>query len=86
MIFSSYEFLFLFLPLVLAIYYLLPGRQRILFLTLASYFFYGWWDFRFCGLMLISTLIDYGAGLGISRSATPAGRKKWTCQASSFTP
>lgn len=77
MIFSSYEFLFLFLPLVLAVYYLLPGRQRILFLTLASYFFYGWWDFRFCGLMLISTLIDYCAGLGISRSATPTGRKQW---------
>jgi alginate O-acetyltransferase complex protein AlgI len=77
MIFSSYEFLFLFLPVVLALYYLLPGRQRIFFLTLASYFFYGWWDFRFCGLMLISTLIDYLAGLGISRAETLAGRKKW---------
>lgn len=77
MIFSSYEFLFLFLPVVLAVYYLLPGRQRVFFLTLASYFFYGWWDFRFCGLMLLSTLIDYGAGLGISRAVTPSGRKKW---------
>jgi alginate O-acetyltransferase complex protein AlgI len=77
MIFSSYEFLFIFLPLVLAIYYLLPGRARVLFLTLASYFFYGWWDFRFCGLMLFSTLIDYVAGKGISRAQTPAGRKTW---------
>lgn len=77
MIFSSYEFLFLFLPLVLAGYYLLPARGRTLFLTLASYVFYGWWDYRFCGLMLFSTLIDYVAGLGISRAQTQSGRKRW---------
>jgi alginate O-acetyltransferase complex protein AlgI len=77
MIFSSYEFLFLFLPLVLAGYYLLPARARTVFLTLASYFFYGWWDYRFCGLMLLSTLIDYVAGKGIASATTPRGRKRW---------
>jgi alginate O-acetyltransferase complex protein AlgI len=77
MIFSSYEFIFLFLPLVLAGYYLIPNRGRTTFLTLASYFFYGWWDYRFCGLMLFSTVIDYGAGIGISRALTPRGRKGW---------
>ena len=77
MVFSSYEFLFLFLPLVLIGYFLLPRISRTLFLTLASYLFYGWWDFRFCGLMLVSTMIDYIAGEGISRARTPAGRKAW---------
>jgi alginate O-acetyltransferase complex protein AlgI len=77
MIFSSYEFLFLFLPLVLAGYYLLPQGGRTLFLTLASYLFYGWWDYRFCGLMLVSTVIDYAAGQGISRAQTQRGKKQW---------
>jgi alginate O-acetyltransferase complex protein AlgI len=77
MIFSSYEFLFMFLPLVLAGYYLLPFRGRTLFLTLASYLFYGWWDFRFCGLMLISTFIDYAAGEGIDRAKTDRSKKRW---------
>ncbi len=77
MIFSSYEFLFLFLPVVLAGYYLLPRRGRTLFLTLASYLFYGWWDYRFCGLMLLSTVIDYTAGRGIVGADTPRGKKGW---------
>lgn len=77
MIFSSYEFIFLFLPLVLTGYYLLPGRARTLFLTLASYLFYGWWDYRFCGLMLLSTGIDYMAGQGITRARTCRGKKQW---------
>jgi len=77
MIFSSYEFLFLFLPLVLAGYYLLPRGWRTSFLTVASYFFYGWWDYRFCGLMLISTFIDYAAGKGIGRAATRTGKQRW---------
>ena len=77
MIFSSYEFLFMFLPLVLAGYYLLPARYRTLFLTLTSYLFYGWWDYRFCGLMLFSTVIDYVAGKGIGYAATLRGKKQW---------
>jgi len=77
MIFSSYEFLFIFLPCVMAGYYLLPRGGRTLFLTLASYLFYGWWDYRFCGLMLFSTMIDYVAGLGIGRAQTKLGRRRW---------
>lgn len=77
MIFSSYEFLFLFLPLVLGGYYLLPGKGRTLFLTVASYLFYGWWDYRFCGLMLLSTVIDYAAGQGIGRAQSKGVKKRW---------
>ncbi|HMP71850.1 MAG TPA: MBOAT family protein [Kiritimatiellia bacterium] len=65
------------MPLVLAGYYLLPRGGRTLFLVLASYLFYGWWDYRFCGLMLLSTVIDYAAGRGIVRSVSLVGKKRW---------
>ena len=78
MLFNSYEFLFLFLPIVLLGYFVLFRRRgRVLFLTLASYLFYGWWDFRFCGLMLFSTALDYTAGLIIERSTTAGHRRAW---------
>jgi len=63
MVFSSHLFLFYFLPLFLAAYYLLPRRARNLFLTLASYLFYGWANPLFLVLLFFSTLVDYAAGL-----------------------
>jgi alginate O-acetyltransferase complex protein AlgI len=73
-IFCSYEFLFFFLPLVLAGYYLVfRGRSRAAFLTVVSYFFYGWWDWRFCGLLLFSTVMDYFCGKRIA--AAPDKRR-----------
>ncbi len=63
MVFSSHLFVFGFLPLALAAYYLAPARGRHLVLTLASYFFYGWTNPLFTLLLLLSTTIDYWAGL-----------------------
>ncbi|MCH7527751.1 MAG: MBOAT family protein, partial [Planctomycetes bacterium] len=69
MIFPSYIFLLAFLPVVLVGWYGLPSvRIRLGFLTLASYAFYGWWDYRFTLLMLGSTLLDYVCGLAIGTS------------------
>ncbi len=66
MVFSSIIFLFLFLPLALAGYYLLhasaPRVWKHLFLTLCSYVFYGWSNPVFMPLMLLSTGIDYLCG------------------------
>ncbi len=59
MVFTSHIFLFYFLPLVLISYYALPVRYRNVFLTLASYLFYGWWMPWFVLLMITSTLVDY---------------------------
>lgn len=76
MVFSSYIFLFGFLPVALLLYYATPLRGRSLTLTLLSYVFYGWWDPRFTILMLVSTLIDYVCGRVISaEGGTPASRK-----------
>lgn len=62
MVFSSYLFLFFFLPMVLVCYYASPRKWKHLVLTLFSYVFYGWANPYFCGLMLINTAIDYTNG------------------------
>ena len=75
MVFSSHIFLFYFLPLALALYYLSPRRGRHLLLTLISYFFYGWANPLFVVLMLASTLIDYVCGLVITRQLFASWRR-----------
>ena len=62
MVFSSYVFLFYFLPIALGTYYATPQRWRQVHLTLFSYVFYGWWNPWFILLMLFSTAVDYGCG------------------------
>src|SRR5947209_5686747 len=75
MTFTTLTFL-IFLGLVFTLYWSVRGRQaQNLILVLASYFFYGWWDWRFCGLMLASSLLDYAVGLGLDRSEVPRRRK-----------
>lgn len=61
MLFNSFIFLF-FLVFVISCYYALPHKYRNPFLVLASYFFYGYWDWRFLSLIFISTAIDFYAG------------------------
>lgn len=63
MVFSSYLFLFGFLPAALALYFAAPRRAKNLVLTLVSYVFYGWTNPAFCLLLLVSTTIDWICGL-----------------------
>jgi alginate O-acetyltransferase complex protein AlgI len=78
MLFNSYEFIFLFLPIVLGGYYLvLRHRGRMVFLTIMSYVFYGWWDYRFCALMFISTILDFITGYQVAQGKTDRARKAW---------
>lgn len=65
MVFSSYLFLFYFLPVALAVYFAAPPPARALVLTLFSYAFYGWANPAFALVMLLSTALDFGCGLGI---------------------
>jgi alginate O-acetyltransferase complex protein AlgI len=67
MVFSSYLFLFYFLPLCLALYYAAPRRLKHLALTVLSYVFYGWANPLFTILLLSSTTVDYLCGLVIQR-------------------
>ncbi|MBC8757403.1 MBOAT family protein [Kordia sp. YSTF-M3] len=66
MVFSSYFFIFYFLPIVLLLYYVSPKKLRHLTLTIISYVFYGWANPAFVLLMIGSTIIDYVCGLFIS--------------------
>lgn len=50
MFFNSIEFA-AFLPTVLLVYYCLPRKPQNVWLLAASYFFYGWWDWRFMALV-----------------------------------
>ena len=62
MVFSSYLFIFFFLPLALLGYYAAPKKLRHLALTIFSYIFYGWANPWFCLLMLFNTSVDYTNG------------------------
>jgi D-alanyl-lipoteichoic acid acyltransferase DltB (MBOAT superfamily) len=66
-LFNSYEFLLLFLPIALGGYYTtsrtLGQRTAIAWLALCSLFFYGWWNPAYIGLMVASILANYGFGL-----------------------
>jgi D-alanyl-lipoteichoic acid acyltransferase DltB (MBOAT superfamily) len=66
MLFNSFTFIGVFLPITLAGFFLLAGtgRQRLagLWLTLASFVFYGWWDWRYLPLLLGSIAFNYAMG------------------------
>ena len=72
MVFSSYLFLFYFLPAALLLYYIAPQRARHLILTIVSYVFYGWANPLFLVLLFASTAIDYVAGLVMGRHPRPS--------------
>lgn len=62
MVFSSFVFLFAFLPIVLLLYYICPKRGRNLVLFAASLIFYAWGEPRYVWIMLFSTVFDYTNG------------------------
>ncbi len=76
MLFNSFVFLW-FLLLVVPLHSLLAKRWRNPLLLIASYVFYGYWDWRFCGLLALSTVVDYIAGGRIAASESEAGRRRW---------
>ncbi len=74
MLFNSLAF-FVFLAVVWSVYLLLPRGAQNRWLLAASYFFYGAWDWRFLGLILLSTVLDYLIGLALHASADARRRK-----------
>ena len=68
MLFNSIDFL-IFLPIVFAIYWLLKNRLKLqnAFVVIASYFFYGWWDWRFLILIAFTSICSYASGCWIEK-------------------
>lgn len=77
MLFNSFEFL-LFLPIVFLLYWFVFKRLKWqnLFLVVASYVFYGWWDWRFLILIALTTLFSYVSGRLIARYEGQQKRQK----------
>lgn len=76
MLFNSIEFLVFFI-IVTSLYFVIPQRFRWLFLLLASYYFYMCWNPIYIFLIVISTLIDYFAGLGMAKNPEKHKRRKY---------
>ena len=79
MLFNSIDF-FVFLPIVFVSYWFLFHKRNKIqntFLLVASYIFYGLWDWRFLFLILASTLVDFFVGQAIHNSDNQSKRKVW---------
>ena len=78
MLFNSLEYA-LFLPVVFLLYWFVFNRNlkgQNLFLVGASYLFYAWWDWRFLGLLVFTSLCTYASGLLIEKYKDTPGKAK----------
>ena len=71
MLFSSYEFLFCFLPITIIGYYLIVNAKKVNmargWLVIASLFFYGWFNIKYLPIIIVSILINFAIGKGIKK-------------------
>ena len=80
--FNSLSFA-IFLPLVFAIYWLIGGKRlrlQNLFVVVASYVFYGWWDWKFLLLITFTSFWAWGSGILISKRRDSASTLAYTPQ------
>lgn len=82
MLFNSFEFL-AFLPIVFLLYwFVFRGRQwQNLLIVVASYLFYGWWNWRFLFLIALTSLCSYGSGLLMEYYEGQRRKQKWVSAA-----
>ena len=79
MLFNSHAFIFLFLPIAFALFFLFARISTLLaagWLAVASLFFYGWWNPAYVALLLASIVGNYFAGFAIARTADAASKKR----------
>ena len=76
MLFNSIDFA-IFLPIVFLLYWFVTKtiKKQNFLLLIASYIFYGWWDWRFLSLILFSTVVDYTIGVFLSKQENNIKRK-----------
>ena len=78
MLFNSFEFL-IFLPIVFLLYWFAFKRLKAqnIFVVIASYIFYGWWDWRFLILIAFTTLCSYVSGVLLERYERSRYIQRW---------
>tara|TARA_R110002049_G_scaffold280923_1_gene460379 strand:+ start:6554 stop:8005 length:1452 start_codon:yes stop_codon:yes gene_type:complete len=77
MLFNSLDFA-IFLPIVFCLYWYVTNKNlklQNLLIVIASYVFYGWWDWHFLTLVLFSTIVDYSIGVRLSKEKVVFKRK-----------
>lgn len=77
MLFNSLDFA-IFLPVIFALYWFVTQKNlkvQNLLIVIASYLFYGWWDYRFLSLIIFSSLIDFTIGKALSKVKKEKYRK-----------
>ncbi len=71
MLFNSYQFIFVFLPITLIVYFILNRRKLIIaakiWMILASLFFYGYWNVRYIPILLFSIIANFFIGLRLNK-------------------
>jgi D-alanyl-lipoteichoic acid acyltransferase DltB (MBOAT superfamily) len=82
MLFNSIDFA-IFLPIVFVLYWFVTNRNlkaQNFLIVIASYVFYGWWDWRFLSLIIFSTIVDYSIALALRKEEEERKRKLllWT--------
>ncbi len=78
MLFNSIDFA-IFLPVVFVLYWFFVNKdlkQQNAFLLISSYFFYGWWDWRFLSLIVFSSFVDYFVGRRL-RITSDERKRRW---------
>jgi D-alanyl-lipoteichoic acid acyltransferase DltB (MBOAT superfamily) len=75
-LFNSLEF-WIFLPVVWLVYFALPQTVRWVFLLLSSYFFYGFWQIEFAGLMLFTSVVDWYCAQRLFHAPSRLGKQFW---------
>lgn len=76
MLFNSIEFL-IFFPIVVMLYFVIPHKYRWILLLAASYYFYMCWKAEYAILLVISTMIDYYAGIMMEKTESKKKRRKF---------
>ncbi len=83
MVFNSLHFVWFFV-VVYTLYRVLPHGAQNWLLLVASYYFYAAWDWRFLGLLIASTLVDYSCGRALGGTRSPATRRALLCASLGF--
>lgn len=81
MFFNSIDYA-IFLPVVFILYWFVTNTNHKIqncLIVVSSYFFYGWWDWRFLSLILFSTIVDYSVGLKLAEQTSITKRKMLLC-------
>src|SRR5258708_21079543 len=77
MLFNSIDFA-IFLPIVFVLYWFVTAknlRAQNFLIVVASYVFYGWWDWRFLSLIIFTTILVYTIGVRFSKTEKPNARR-----------